>query len=141
MCADVTRMLRRMRRLPADRRGAAALEFAMTLPIFCALLIGGFAFGWTQHCMSSLRDALEQASRAVMLDPTMSQSAVQSLVQSKLSATADPNVTVSLQVVTASNGSKTATLTGNYSTTIDVPLVSNYPLTYSTSVVTSLPAM
>lgn len=130
-----------LRRLAGDRNGGAAVEFALVIPLFCAMLFGALEFGWTQHRLSSLRTALEQASRAVMLDPTMSQCDVQALVQGKLAGTADPNVSVTLSIATAANGVKTATLTGNYSTQIGVPSVKTYPLTYSTSVVTALPVM
>ena len=58
-------MLRRRR----DQRGAAAVEFALIVPIFCALLFGLIEFGyyfWTAETTSSA--ARETARRVVVGD-------------------------------------------------------------------------
>jgi Flp pilus assembly protein TadG len=125
-------------RLFRHRGGATAVEFAMVLPVFVAMVFCVVQFGWAQHCNSSLRFALEKASRALLLDPTLTQPALQTMVQNTLQGMADPNVTVNLQINTT-GGSKVANLTGVYSTTLGVPSLASFPISYSTTVSTPLP--
>lgn len=138
MSAD-PRLAAALRRLIRDRRGATAAEFAAVLPVFVALVIGMFQLGWGQHCASSLRAALEQSSRALLIDPTLNQSALQSMVQTKLVGGADPNVTVSLDMQTAADGSRVARLTGNYRRDVGLPPLASLPIDYQTTVITPLP--
>lgn len=112
----------------------------MVMPVLVVLLAGLAQFAWLQHCNSSLRYALATSSRQLMLNPTLTQSALQSMVRAKLAA-ADPNVTVTLVITTpAGGGAKTATLTGAYSRTMILPMLPSLPVAYKTSVVTPLPA-
>lgn len=46
------------------RRGAAAIEFAMLLPVFLALLFGVIEFGWYFFLRSSLDSAVTLGCRA-----------------------------------------------------------------------------
>jgi Flp pilus assembly protein TadG len=125
--------------LARDSRGATAVEFACVLPVFIAMVMGIFQFGWTQHCASSLRAALEQASRALMLNPSLSESTLRSMVQAKLQNGADPNVAVSLAIDPVNNGARIARLTGVYQRSLGVPLLMSFPVDYRTTVVTALP--
>lgn len=129
---------RPLARLGRDRSGATAAEFALVLPVFIAMVIGLFQFGWTQHCTSSLRFALEQAGRSLMLNPSLTQSQLLSMVQSKLAVGADPNVTVELNIY-GSGPNRTAVLTGGYTRTFGVPGMAVIPVNYSTAVTTPLP--
>ncbi len=122
-----------------DRRGAGAAEFAIVMPVFVAIVVGVFQLGWGQHCASSLRAALEQSSRALLLDPTLNQTQLQSLVQTKLVGGADTNVTVSLDVQTAADGSRIARLTGIYRRELGLPPLASMPMDYETTVITPLP--
>jgi Flp pilus assembly protein TadG len=122
----------------ADRSGAAALEFAFALPVLVLMLAGLAQFCWAQHCASSMRYAMTQASRALMLNPTMTESAFTALVKSKLTS-ADGNVSISL-AITTSNGLKVATATGVYTPTFALIFGSALPIRYSAKVVTSMPS-
>ena len=122
-----------------DSRGAGAVEFALVLPMFVAIIFGLIQFGWAQHCGSSLRYALEYASRVLLLNPTMNQAGVRAVVQSRLQGTADTNVTVTMTVNTDANGAKTAVLVGNYVSSVGVPTLISYPINYSATVTTPLP--
>lgn len=118
--------------------GATALEFAMVLPVFVAIMFGTFQFGLAQHRLSSLRWAMNETSRTVMLNPTLNQTQVSNLVKAKLTGVADPNVTVTMNVTTTAQG-KIARLTGVYTSYIGIPMVATYPLNFTTSVDTALP--
>lgn len=125
-------------RLIGDERGAGAVELALVLPVFVALLVGVFEFGWTQHCVSSIRYALEATSRVLMVNPAMSESALQADVRARLQSLGDKDVTVTLNIVTNANG-RVAYLTGSYHRDIGVPQLATYPMTYNTTVATVLP--
>lgn len=127
------------RSLFADRSGASAVEFALVLPALIVLLAGLGQFAWLQHCNSSLRYALATSSRALLLNPNLSQTALQDMVRAKLSS-ADPNVSVTLVVANPASGGKIATLTGSYSRNLSLPMLPDMPFAYQTSVVTPLPA-
>jgi Flp pilus assembly protein TadG len=115
------------------------VEFALVLPALIALLAALGQVAWLQHCNSSLRYALATSSRALLLNPNLSQLALQDMVRAKLSA-ADPDVTVTLVVATPASGGKIATLTGRFSHNLSPPMLPAMPLAYQTSVVTPLPA-
>jgi len=118
--------------------GATALELALVLPIFIALLFGIFSFGLAQHKLSSIRYAMTTASRTLMLNPTLTQSQVEAIVKAKLNALADPNVTITLAFSDTAAG-RVAHLTGIYTTEVGVPTVATYPIHYQTTVHTALP--
>jgi Flp pilus assembly protein TadG len=121
-----------------DERGSTAVELALVLPVFIAFVVGFFEFCWTQHCEASIRTALDQASRAVVLNPSMTQASIQSMVRSELTALADPNVTVTESIQNTTYG-RLATLTASYPHTLGVPGMLNYSFTYTTTVKAPLP--
>lgn len=131
---------RRLTAFGRDCDGTTAVEFAFILPVFILMLFGVFEYGWSQHCLSSVRYALEKASRALLLDPTLTQASLQTLVKNQLTGAADPNVTVTLSVATGTGG-KIASLTATYNETIGVPTLVSYPIKFQTTVQTPLPAM
>ena len=121
-----------------DASGAAVLEFALALPVLILTLAGLAQFAWAQHCATSLRYAMTQTSRALMLDPTMTEATYASLVKSKLGS-ADGNVTVNL-AITTDNGRKVATATGAYTPTIVLIFGPTFPIHFTAKVITSLPS-
>ena len=129
----------RIRRWRSDRSGATAAEFAMVLPLFVVMVGGIFEFGWTQHCLSSIRYAMETTARDLMLDPTLTETQIETRVRAQLEDTADPDVEVSLSIAAGPAG-KIATLTGVYVREIGVPLLPAIPLTHQVTVETALPA-
>jgi hypothetical protein len=59
-----------MKRLPTDRRGAAALEFALVLPMLMVLVFGVFELGMLWNANQVITDAArEGARRAVVANP------------------------------------------------------------------------
>lgn len=128
----------RARRLLADPSGATALEFALVLPVFVAMVMLLFQFGWTQNTDSSLRFAVEQAGRALLLDPTLTQAQLQTMVRNRLVGSADSNVTVTMQQH-GTGISRVAVLTGAYAHAIGVPGLATFPTNYTTNVTVPLP--
>lgn len=129
-----------IRRWAGDRSGATAAEFAMVLPLFAAMVFGIFEFGWTQHCLSSTRYAMETAARDLMLNPQLTEAQLETKVRSQLEGVADPAVEITLSVAEGPAG-KIATLTGVYARDISVPLLPTFPIRHSVSVETALPAV
>lgn len=128
------------RRLWKDHRGSTAVELALCMPVFVLLLLGVWEFGWSQHCISSTRYALKVASRTLLVNPTLDEANMRTIVQSTLETTADPNVVVALSVNEDANG-RLALLTGEYSRTIALPFLPEIPIRHRESVTTVLPAV
>jgi Flp pilus assembly protein TadG len=110
------------------------------MPVFIMIVSGVIVFGWTQHGVSTMRYALESASRQLMLNPSLTEGQVQSLVRASLAEPGDPNVTVTVQITTGST-SKIARLTGRYEHVVSVPLLDDFPITYSSTVAAALPIL
>jgi Flp pilus assembly protein TadG len=51
----------------AGRRGAAAVEFALTAPIFFAFLLAAFEFGWMNVIRHTADNAAYEAARTAMV--------------------------------------------------------------------------
>jgi Flp pilus assembly protein TadG len=116
--------------LARDEDGATALEFAFILPVLVVMIFGVIQLGWALHCGSSVRYAVEQAGRSVMLNPAITQPELQAQVTSRLRGIADPNhVTVSLSFDTAS-GTRVAKIQAVYTHTLSVPLLPSWTLTF-----------
>lgn len=63
----MTGLLGRLRR---SRRGAAAIEFALTAPVFFALIIGTAQIGLVFRANAGMKHALGEAARYATLFPT-----------------------------------------------------------------------
>lgn len=123
-----------VKHLICDDRGSAAVEFSLLLPAFLVMVIGTFAVGWAAHSTHNLRFALAEGARALQLNPTLSQSALQTFVRSKFFEGHGPNnVSVTLTVDPLSAGVKLAHTTASYPVTFTVPLVGSYSFSYSVS--------
>lgn len=122
MCAD------RLRRLLRHTGAASAIEFGLVAPAFLMAVLGIFWFGWSMHNASSLTYALDQAGRALQINPAMNQSALQGIVAAKLGQISDVSISVNLAVGQEVNGTQLATISGSYARAIDVPFIE--PLEY-----------
>jgi Flp pilus assembly protein TadG len=59
--------IRRRRVAPRARRGATAVEFALTAPIFFLFLLAAFEFGWMNVIRHTADNAAYEAARAAMV--------------------------------------------------------------------------
>ena len=129
---------RSLRTLCRDSGGAAAVEFAFVFPVFLALMVSIFQFGWAQHKLSSIRWAMEAASRDLQLTPTLTEAQMRTKVQTKLTGIADNNVTITMTSDTVS-GTTIKKLRGVYTTNVGVPYLATVPINWSTTVTTPIP--
>jgi hypothetical protein len=60
----------RLLRVLCERGGAAAVEFAMTVPILLTIMLGIFEFGRMLWAQNALHYAVEQAARCRTIDVT-----------------------------------------------------------------------
>jgi Flp pilus assembly protein TadG len=97
-----------------DRRGAAAIEMAVALPLLIAMMAGIFDFGRYYWIRNSMQLATEETGRYVMVTGTTSPTEVQSYLQSKVEAVPSTQVIVSVAPSTAS-AVNYLTITATYS--------------------------
>lgn len=109
------------------------------MPVLVLMIMGAFWFGWAQHQISTMRYALQEASRALYLDPAMSEQQLRTMVVNELGSEGS-GVTFSMTTATTSNG-KEATLTATYVTSLEVPIAGTFPVSRSATVKTFLPAI
>ncbi|MBU6371220.1 MAG: pilus assembly protein [Alphaproteobacteria bacterium] len=122
-------------RLADDEEGATAVEFALVAPVALALMFGILQLGWALHCAASARYALERAMRAVTLNPAMTQDQLATAVREDLKTIANPNeVTVTLRRETVA-GASSAIGTATWTSTIGVPNLYTYPISYTATIV------
>lgn len=121
------------RRFAGDRSGGAVLEFALLGPVLILFMIGFFQVAWAMYCASSVRYALHNGARALVLNPTMSQSDFQNLVTSAVTPLAAQNVTVTLTKTTAGTGLQLSQATATYNYQIVIPFMQTYNGQFSTS--------
>lgn len=123
--------------LAGDERGATVVEFAIVAPVMLMMLFGIFQFGWMQHSLSNVRHAVDRASRALVLDPELTQPALQTIVTSHLAGTANPDVTVTLTKAEV-DGGEIANLSTAYVVEFGVPGLATFSVPYKVNVTTVL---
>jgi Flp pilus assembly protein TadG len=119
-----------------DDKGAAAVEFGLVAPLFISFLLAIFWAGWVTHETNAVHRALVMGARVVQLQPSTTQSALQTYVRNELYLKgAATSVSVTLTLDPISNGTQLAHLSATFPVSIVVPLVGKYSMTYSTSMV------
>jgi len=109
------------------------LEFALLGPVVLMFMIGFFQVAWAMYCASSVRYALHNSARALVLNPAMSQSDFQTMVKSAVTPLAAQNVTVTLTKSTPGTGLQLSSATATYNYQIVIPFVPTYNGVFSTS--------
>ena len=125
-----------LRRWSWAEGGASATEFALILPVLATFLIGVFEFGWTQHCMSSVRVSLEKAGRHLSLQPDATEEDLTSIVSANLQDLAEDLVDVTLVREARGPTGETAVLTATYQRDVGFPGVASFPVDYQASIET-----
>ena len=105
------------------RRGAVALEFAIGLPIFLAMVYGIFEFGrifWTQNTMEY---AVEEAARFTMVNPTAANAQIIDVVEENAVGLDTTLIAVNIVFEQSGTDNSFVTITGTYSYAPMIPLV------------------
>ncbi len=63
----MNKLLRQRTRCRTGRRGATAVEFAITAPVFFLFLLAAFEFGWLNVMRHTADNAAYEAARAAMV--------------------------------------------------------------------------
>ena len=126
------------KRLLRDKRGSAALEFALVAPPFIAMLFGVIDFGWAMNCAGRVRHSLTLEAREIGLHPTMSSNELETAVRNGVSGMDNTEITVTIDHQTV-NGVTAAIATATYATSVMVPPFGAYPVNFSSSVTVPLP--
>ena len=106
-------------------------------PVFLIFIIGFFQVAWAMYCAASVRYALHNSARALVLNPSMSQSDFQTLVVSAVTPLAAQNVSVSLTKTSPGTGLQLSTAVATYNYQIVIPFVPTYNGQFTTSFVQS----
>ncbi|MDP3495970.1 MAG: TadE/TadG family type IV pilus assembly protein [Hyphomonadaceae bacterium] len=113
------------------------MEFAFCLPILLMMILGIVQFGWTQHQVSTVRFALARSSRALLIDPDLSQAQIQAMVSATVGPAAGTDLQVTLNKSITANG-PTATLSTVYVASFGVPSMTPFNISIPITVTTAL---
>ena len=122
------------RQLAADESGSPVVEFTIVGPAFIMMLIAIVTFGWSMHCISTLRLGVEAAGRALEVNQTLTQSQLASIVQNTITGIGDAAVSVSLADDTSIAGVRMKKITANYVFDITVPMLDTQHISFQTSI-------
>lgn len=122
-----------VRRFLSETGGASAVEFAIVVNVFVMAIIGIAYMAIMQFNNLSLDWAVQYASREVVLNHSMTQSDIQSAVNTYLSSVGLSDAHVEYDVVT-SNGVQTANIVASSVGSYVVPFVSTFNIHYSSNV-------
>ncbi len=116
----------------ADKRGTAAVEFALVLPMFLILLIGGFFCAFMLFTAGGLHYAVERAARCAKVQTSVctSTTATQNYAQTQFSGYGVTPVFTAVSTTCGQQVTGSATFAMNiYVRTISIPLTATacYP--------------
>ena len=84
----------RNRKTSIPRRGVAALEFAICLPVLVLLMLGCLDFGRFAYALIAITNAAEEGATYWSLNPTESQATVEQFAVDEVQAALNPDLTV-----------------------------------------------
>jgi Flp pilus assembly protein TadG len=114
-------------RKSSDRRGVAAVEFALVAPLFVALLLGIIEFGRMLMVQEILVNAAREGARAA-IQPGETDAQVTTVISNYMSAAGIPGYTSTLSPTLSTNPAVGAAMT----MTVSVPCSTVSYLSYST---------
>ena len=102
----------------SSRRGAAAVEFAVTAPVFFVFLLAAFEFGWLNVMRHTADNAAYEAARTVIV-PGATAAEATAKANSILNAVGARKATVSITPTSITNSTTEVTVA------VDIPMNSN----------------
>lgn len=121
--------------------GATAVELALVMPMFIALVFGIFNYGWGLYCGGEVRNAIQDASRMLIVDPHTSVGDIRAAVAARLHSASMADVTLTMTTESLSGSDRVARLSWVYAYTIDTPFISRTLLRFDSSIITPLRAV
>jgi Flp pilus assembly protein TadG len=115
-------------------RGTVAVEFGFVFPLLMMLVLGIYSVGSVMHSISSVRYALEETARVLQMNPDLTQSDLQEIIDEKLTNYGKQAVTLTMAVAKNGFGSDVAHLTASYPYTIAIPFIPQYEGAYQQNV-------
>ena len=113
-------MIKRLRSLARCQSGAAAVEFAIISTVLIMLLIAIVDFGRTMYIKNQLSFLADQAARSVLVDPNITDTALETTLRTDFSAGDPTDLTVSLNIDVV-GGVNFRVLSIDYPVTLFVP--------------------
>ena len=133
MCARALHQV--FRRWRCDVAGATAVEYAFVAPMLLMVLIALIQLGWTLHCAASVRWALENSARSLMLDPNVSASDLRASMLTQLSGIADASsLTVTLATDSSDPTQTIKTAQSAYTQALTLPFLPSWNFSFHSSV-------
>lgn len=126
------------RRFRSDETAGTAIEFALVAPLLMIFLFGIVVFGWSMNAMSSVRFALEETSRTLLMKKSLTQAELEGMVKDHVQQFGLQNVAVTLAIDEPSGGFRLAHVTATYNFVVELPLVDQYPVSYKASITVPL---
>ena len=113
--------------LLSDRRGAAAVEFALVLPLLMMLVFGAVEFGRMFWIKNSIQFAVEEAGRFAMVNTDATTGELEAYAESRIFGMDPTDITFS---VTAESfgGTDFMSIAGTYEFVTLIPLVPIDPI-------------
>jgi len=118
------------RRLRGARSGAAAVEFALVLPLLVIFIFGVWYIGWAINLGGEVRNAVEMGSRIYITNPTATSDDLKTAVASHLIDVPIASVTLSTASQTT-GGATSQHIIWSYSTTAPIPFLSAIPISFT----------
>jgi Flp pilus assembly protein TadG len=99
-----------LRRFIGDRRGAAALEFALIGLPFVFLMLALIEFGRGLYIRASLDAAADKAQRVILINPSVAEGAVRAEISASFRAGDPGRLRVDIDPAAAGGGYRTVSL-------------------------------
>lgn len=115
----MTKLLHPFRKYLSDCRGAAALEFALIVPVLIAMLLGIAMLGILFLAQAGLRSAVEDAARYATIWPKPSQAQIQTRITARRFGMDPANIVAPTVIFTTSSTPNYVTISMGYNITIN----------------------
>lgn len=122
MIGKISNMINRARNHFKNDSGAAAVEFAIVLPVFIMLVMGIIDFGRVFWIKSSMQFVVEQATRYAMVNPSITEADLETYAYEQ-EADVSASGAVFEATIDAAGAINYMTVTGTYTFNFITPLV------------------
>jgi Flp pilus assembly protein TadG len=103
------------------------------MPVLVIFVLATYGFGLAAHHVSSVSYALEDTARTLLLNPALTQSQLQTVLNGKLAPLGNTTVSLTKSLAKGVGDSDIAVLTVTYNFTIKVPFITTYSGSFSRS--------